>query len=98
MRPAEFHGFNKIYYAPKDWDQDKVECTPLHVRISDKLIPACTTITSVWVPSDEERAQIAAGDNIKLTIVGNVMPPVMLGMSDKSERILDDEPFKDWRP
>jgi len=34
--------------------------------------------SSVWVPSDEERAAIAAGENIRLNIWGRMIPPVMI--------------------
>lgn len=35
-------------------------------------------IATYWAPSDEEKAMIAAGFPVKLTIVGHAHPPVML--------------------
>lgn len=40
------------------------------------------TLSSVWVPTDEERARIAAGENIMLTIWGAAQPPVAIGVTD----------------
>jgi hypothetical protein len=41
------------------------------------------TINSVWVPSDEERAAIAAGANLELTVWGQGTPPVALRTTDE---------------
>lgn len=35
-------------------------------------------VASVWVPSDDERAAIARGDNIELVILGRGIPPLMM--------------------
>ena len=51
---------------------------------------------SVWVPSPEERAALAAGANIALTIVGIAHPPVRVALANV-EVVLDDDPFKDWK-
>lgn len=40
-------------------------------------------IASVWVPTDEERAAIAAGENIRLIVFGTGMPPVALDLTDE---------------
>jgi hypothetical protein len=41
-------------------------------------------IASVWVPTDAERAAIAAGENIRLIVFGTGMPPVVLDLTDES--------------
>jgi hypothetical protein len=41
-------------------------------------------IASVWVPTDEERAAIAAGENIRLVVFGMTMPPVYLDLTDEA--------------
>lgn len=40
-------------------------------------------IASVWVPTDEERVAIAAGENIRLIVFGVGMPPVLLDLTDE---------------
>lgn len=42
---------------------------------------AAQTVSSVWVPTDEERRAIAAGQNIELTIYGG-QPPVSMRIVD----------------
>jgi hypothetical protein len=37
-------------------------------------------IRSTWVPTDEERARIAAGENIELIVWGPGHPPVAMGV------------------
>ncbi len=39
------------------------------------------TVRSVWVPSDEERQQIASGANIELVVWTNRTPPVAVGLA-----------------
>lgn len=41
-------------------------------------------IASVWVLTDEERAAIAAGENIRLIVFGMGMPPVLLDLTDET--------------
>jgi hypothetical protein len=38
-------------------------------------------ISSVWVPTDEERERIAAGENIELTTLGHGTPPLMMNVT-----------------
>lgn len=40
-------------------------------------------IASVWVPTDSERAAIAAGENIRLIVFGTKLPPVLLDLTDE---------------
>jgi hypothetical protein len=37
-------------------------------------------IRSTWVPTDEERARIAAGENVELIVWGHGHPPVAMGV------------------
>lgn len=41
-----------------------------------------SVICSTWVPSDEERAAIAAGANIELVVWGTGTPPVAMHTDD----------------
>lgn len=40
-------------------------------------------IASVWVPTDAERAAIAAGENVRLIVFSSQMPPVALDLTDE---------------
>jgi hypothetical protein len=40
---------------------------------------------SEWVPTDEEREQIAAGQPVRMLIVGNSLPPVSLWVRGTDE-------------
>ena len=93
MTSAEFHGA-KIINAPPDWDPKAAECTPLYVEFTS--VGPLPVMKSVWVPSPEERAALAAGANIALLIVGTRHPPVGVALADV-EVILDEDPFKDWK-
>lgn len=77
MRPRRTHESNYVFRLKGgNEDQDLwVQRQP----IDDNVLGLMPGITSVWVPSNEERAAIAAGENIELTIVGNQQPPVVVG-------------------
>jgi hypothetical protein len=92
MTSAEFHGA-KVLNAPPEWDSEKAECAPLYVEFT--MVGPIPVMKSVWVPSPEERAAIAAGANIALLIVGTGHPPVNLSLADV--RVLDENPFGDWK-
>ena len=91
MTSAEFHGAT-IVNPPPDWKAE-VGCAPLYVECITVSDGECflPTMKSVWVPSPEERAAIAAGANIALTLVGVMHPPVMLTLADV--KVLDADPF-----
>jgi hypothetical protein len=38
---------------------------------------------TVWVPTDEERQRIAAGENIRLLLWGTRHPPVAMDLTDE---------------
>lgn len=40
-------------------------------------------ILSVWEPTPQERTAIANGDNIRLMIWGDAVPPIALGLTDE---------------
>lgn len=73
MTPEPFRGQNAELTAPG--------CDPLPVMIM-KPDPGITlgSIVSVWRPSSEERALIAAGAPVMLTIIGTGHPPVAVGV------------------
>lgn len=70
MDPVTFPEANLVYQGDGDQVGD------LHCRrVIHDGIPA---ILSVWEPTDEERAVIAAGGKIELRIYNEPIPPVAL--------------------
>lgn len=72
MKPADFPLANVTLQPPEGMS----DCVPLPVCATDG------TITSIWEPTDEERAAIAAGGRIALTVWGNAHPPVGIGVTE----------------
>lgn len=73
--PVAFTGMNTIFRAPQNWDAEKHgECADLPVMVQDGVC------TSAWMPSEAEKALIAAGQPILLAVVGH-QPPVLVGVA-----------------
>jgi hypothetical protein len=70
MQPIDFPEKNRTFVKPESWtDQD---CHPLHVQdVGDRLV-------SCWKPDEAERARLAAGAPVHLTVWGRGHPPVLL--------------------
>lgn len=76
MIPITFIGQTHTYIAPRNWDTAaNGPCGDLPVKRDE----AAQTCMSVWQPSAEERAAIAAGAAVALTVCGE-QPPVSLGI------------------
>jgi hypothetical protein len=70
MNPIRIKGA-KIFGAPRDWDPAvDGECIGLPVIVNDR------SHISVWKFTDAERASIAKGWNMALSVVGS-QPPVL---------------------
>jgi hypothetical protein len=54
----------------------------LNHEVDDAVSGVTPAVTSVFVPTDEQRQQIADGMNIALTVLGG-QPPVMLRVTDE---------------
>jgi hypothetical protein len=52
---------------------------PPRSEVNESNVPI---IGSTWVPTDEERARIANGENIELLVWGGGMPPVSMRIVD----------------
>lgn len=50
--------------------------------IVDTVFGDSPAMVSEWVPSDEERASIAGGKNIFLSVLGTSHPPVLLAIEN----------------
>lgn len=74
MKPVLFEGHDVVLGAPSDWDAERDgPCSGLPVKRDKGRCISC------WEPSSEERAAIAAGANIYLSVFsGRTQPPVGL--------------------
>lgn len=80
MNPVRFEG-SQVIGAPKGWDHDKDgECAglPAKITVTSSDLPM---FTSIWKPTEEERARIARGENIALSCF-SLQPPVMVSVAD----------------
>jgi hypothetical protein len=82
MIPGRIEGANCTLGAPGDWDKSRDgNCSSLSIRAepaeSDALL-----MHSVWFPTPDEMAAIAAGAPVTLCVYGNGHPPVMLGVGN----------------
>lgn len=77
MRFCDFPEANHHMGAPKGWDPEtQGECGVLPVQVTED-----GRCISIWMPDPEERAKIARGHPIALSIVGG-QPPVLLSVSE----------------
>lgn len=87
MYPTKIVGSNMTFRPPQSWDaKANGECVDLPVVIDPppgtKLAAGqMVDITSAWVPTPEELAQLNAGHAVQLTVYGTVHPPVHLGVT-----------------
>jgi hypothetical protein len=73
MKAVPFHGANLRLTPPADWDEAKNgKCLTIYAH------RAQGQVTTVWEPTPEERAQIAAGANICLVVAGSTIMPAMM--------------------
>lgn len=86
MRARKTPSSNGVYHLDGGTEEND-----LHVRTGDALGAVPTDdpcygmpyVASVWVPDDAERAALATGSNLELTIVGSGVPPLMLLVTDE---------------
>jgi hypothetical protein len=87
MKGIHFEGVNKLFGAPKGWDEAKDgPCLTLPTR-SSILENGLVMVQSVWQPTADERKALAAGHNLVLTVLGG-QPPVMLTVADIAEKMI----------
>lgn len=73
MTPVNFEQANCILKAPPGWDPVEMgPCDDLHVLRQNG------TVVSVWEPDADERAVLAAGGRVVLSVVGETQPPVAI--------------------
>lgn len=72
MRPTYFREANDVLKAPEG-QEDYVVDLPIFRNAQAQ------TVTSLWMPSDEEREIIANGGGVVFTAWGQTHPPVAIG-------------------
>lgn len=75
MRPRRTPASNQVFRLPGGNEDNDLWLTNVELEGHPVLV-------SVWELSDEERARIAAGDNIQLLVWGPGHPPVQLATTD----------------
>ena len=87
MKAIKFDRATGSLTAPKNWDEDKYgPCDPLPYMRDEEQ----NTITSVWMPSDEDRVILQSGGGIALTAFGTSHPPVMMQVVTVSQESADE--------
>lgn len=77
MKPGRITGASVALGKPRGWDEEKEgPCDALWVR--DRNGGDDGQLESAWFPTDEEKAAIAAGRPVILTVWGRGHPPVSL--------------------
>lgn len=80
LMPRRFHSANKVW-ALEGGNEDN-DLWAMNHEVDDAVVGQVPAVTSVFVPTDEQRAAIAAGENIALTVLGG-QPPVMVRLTDE---------------
>lgn len=75
MQPTDIAGCTHVFMPPAG-QEDKV--APLKVIKWFDPVVNSYVLVSEWCPTAEERADIAAGGNVHLHVLGEVLPPVAL--------------------
>lgn len=79
MKPVDFEQSNLSMRPPEGWTEEQCGVLPVcHVRVpvEDSVVNG---FVSCWQPTDQERADIAAGKPVWLTVLGEGQPPVNVG-------------------
>lgn len=78
MNKIQHPSNNGVLGAPAGWDQNQLPCSALPItRTEWDGVPA---IVSFWKPTPEELEALNKGAAVFLSIVGNSMPPVAIGV------------------
>lgn len=77
MKPRRTHFSNQVYVLQGGTEDNDLWTQVTNAEGGDPVI------CSVWEPSDEERAAIARGENVRLIIFGQAQPPVAIDLTDE---------------
>lgn len=71
MRPRRTHHTNTVFRLPGGTEDNDLWLEHANSGTG-------TVLRSTWVPTDDERARIAAGENIELAVYSQSHPPVSM--------------------
>lgn len=77
MKPRRTHGSTGVLALPGGTENNDLW---YEAAVDDGEHPV---IQTVWEPTAEERAAIAAGENVYLLVWGSSHPPVAMGVTDE---------------
>lgn len=80
LNPRRFHSANKVWRLAGGTEDN--DLWALNHEVNDQVMGVMPAVTSVFVPTDEQRQQITDGANIALTVIGG-QPPVMMRLTDE---------------
>ena len=94
MTPVEFHDQTMVYKKPENMTDEQCLSLPTKkctVKIGEDEFPANE---SVWELSEEELKIVISSKRIRLQVLGQGMPPVLLIAEPKEavERLLPEDP------
>jgi hypothetical protein len=75
MQPITFPEANRTFVKPEGWTEE--DCRPLPIQDTGEALVSC------WQPDEFERARLAAGAPVRLTVYGRGHPPVMLAVPEE---------------
>lgn len=76
IRPRRTHLTDKVFRLPGGTEDNDLWA---RITTDERDVPV---VCSTFVPTDEQRARIAAGENIELCIWGGGQPPVSVHLTD----------------
>lgn len=80
LNPRRFHSANKVWKLEGGTEDN--DLWALNHEVNDEVMGTTPAVTSVFVPTDFQRREIARGANIALTVLGR-QPPVMVRLTDE---------------
>ncbi len=78
MNRTQHPSNTNVLGAPVDWSQETLPCGAL--AITACKIEGASAMKSWWQPTPEERAAIANGARVVLSVIGTCHPPVAIGV------------------
>jgi hypothetical protein len=76
MKPRRTHESNAVFHLPGGTEDNDLWLRRCVNEDNEAML------VSVWEPDADERARIAAGENIELAVWGVNTPPIALGTTD----------------
>ncbi len=77
MRPGSIENYTRDLGRPTGWEERHCGSLPIRDVVDPDIGPQ---MVSDWIPDAAERAAIAAGAPVRLSVCGVVHPPVAVGV------------------